>query len=424
MQVRKKTVLTILAAAVCCLSAVQATLAAWKASDSSMHAVSIASLSGRIIEQYEEATDVQAGQVVDKVVNVKNTGTADSVVRMRLEKAWGTGRTPEGALLVDSSYSADNILIECNTEYWYYNEEDGYYYYKGVLQPGETTVQPLFERFSVSKDTGGEYNGLTADILVKMECMQAAGNAISTWEMSFEELGITYTPAQPVNAVTEVHFIGKDDGFAFTPADTDLFTNFKDLLPGETRNQPITVTNSYAHPVEIFLRAEPADQPAAMPETQALMKRTAADTQELIDRLLREYVTAVVTAEDGTVIYSGPVWGNPTAAASNPESMRYDISLGTFSAGQAKNLTVQLMVDPQVDNQYQSLWGNIRWVWSAQGDDETTETPFDPPKTGDDSPDMYLYFGIMLVSGVLLLWLLRSREKEKKEGKRFNSQTK
>lgn len=406
---RKKTILSIALAAICLFSGVQATLAAWRVSDPSIHAISIASLSGRLVEVYTEQDQVFPGQTVEKIVNVKNTGSSDSVIRIKLEKQWGKSRTEDGALIPEEGYDTDNILIDYNTELWYYNEADDYYYYKGVLRPGETTSAALFESFKIANETPAIYNNMTADIVVKLECLQAAAHAISIWDMSFEELGITYVSSNVDEKVTKVDFEGKR--FTFDPNDTDLFANFKNLLPGETRTQIISVKNSASFPAEIFLRAEIVDQFKATPETI-----------ELINRLLKEYVTIVVTEPDGTVVYSGPVWGEPLLDVNNPQSMRYDFSLGNFLKGENKDLTIQLQVNPLVDNEYQSLWGYIKWVWTAQGEDGKVETPI-LPQTGDTS-QMYLYFGIMLVSGFFLLVLIRLKQREDAKNKQFNRKQK
>lgn len=398
---QKKTILTVLTLIVFVFSAAQATLAAWKVSDPSTQSISIARLSGKIVEKYEETTGVEPGQNIEKIVNVQNTGNADSVIRIRLEKMWGKSRTQQGDLIIDDSYSSDYILIEHNTEYWYYNEADNYYYYKGILLPGETTAQPLFEYFTVSKEANGSYNALTADIRVKLECIQAAGNAISIWDMSFEELGIVYGRMRAIPENSKVTFISKNKGFKFESDNSDLFLNFKNLLPGETRTQMISVTNK-SSATEIFLRAEIEDQSKATPKTTAL-----------IEKLLKEYVTIVVTADDGTLVYNGPVWGNLESNNANPDSMRYDFSLGKFASEQTKDLSIQLQVDPKVDNEYQELWGDIRWVWSAQG----KETPIDPPpQTGDDS-EMYFYIVFVFLSGFILAYLLRSKAKDKTDNK-------
>ena len=332
-------------------------------------------------------------------------------MRIKVEKAWGAERDGDGNLTVDSSFSTDNILIDYNTEYWQYDEEDGYFYYKGVLKPGETTAEPLFQEFTIDAlATGPEYAGMTADIWVKMECVQAAFGGPSIWDKSLADLGITYTEPEKEQMVTKVEFQNPANGFVFTPTDEagytvsvqDLFYNFKNLLPGETVSQTITVTNRYSQETEIFLRAEDIGQ------------SLSPEQAELVDKLLREYASIVVTDDTGRVLYDGPIWGNLDGAGSNPGTMKNDISLGKFAVGQTKNLNVQLQIDPEMGNEYQELWGLVRWVWSAQGD-EITETPADPPKTGDTS-NIALFGSIAGVSAAsLIIMLILGRKKRKKE---------
>lgn len=405
---RKKTniILCLAAAAVFAFSTVGTTLAAWKAVDNSDHVINTALVKGQIVEKYNGGEGLYPGNTVEKIVNVINTGTADSIVRVKVEKAWGETRDEDGNLAINEELSTDNILIDYNTEYWTYDKNDGYFYYKGALKPGETTVQPLFKEYKIDKDTGVEYSGMTADILVKMECVQAAYDGVSIWNKTYTELGFTYTESEKPSMVTKVDFVNSTEGFRFTPTDEktnnvsvqDLFYNFKNLLPGETRSQTIEITNRFSEKTEIFLRAEDI--------TQSLSPEHA----ELVTKLLREYATIVVTDDSGKVIYSGPIWGNISGSGSNPDTMKNNISLGVFSAGQTKGLNVQLQIDPQMGNEYADLWGLIRWVWSANGID----TPVKPPQTGDNS-NLWLYGGLMAVSGVMLTAFVVLGHKKKKE---------
>lgn len=93
--------------------------------------------------------------------------------------------------------------------------------------------------------------------------------------------------------------------------------------------------------------------------------------------------------------------------------MKNDISLGTFAAGQTKNLNVQLQIDSEIGNEYQGLLGLVRWVWSAQGD-ETTETPLPPPmQTGDNSNIALFGFVAMVSAASLILMLVFGRKKRR-----------
>ena len=372
---RKNTIFLLLTTALLIFSTIGTTLASFKAGNESAHEIDLAAIKARIIEEYEHQSNVYPGNTVDKVVNVKNTGTSDCVVRVKVEKAWGERRDEDGKLIVDSAYSTDNIQIEYDTTYWVYDPTDGYFYYKGVLKPDETTLAPLFENFKIDETTGNEYKNLEADIVVKMECVQAAANGISVWNKTLTDIGVSaYSPTGSPQITTKVIFASGngDKEFTFDPDTTDLFANFKNLLPGETRSQTIDVKNEFYTKtgVEIFLRAEDINQSFTDPQTL-----------ELVTKLLQEYATIVVTDETGNVVYSGPIWGEPYAAEGNPLSMRYDISLGVFPTGESKKLTIQLQLDPSMGDEYQNLSGLIKWVWSAEN--------IQPP--GDDT---------VIVSGV------------------------
>lgn len=343
------------------------TYASWKTQSETVNTISMASVKGQIVEEYEQGQVVYPNGTVRKTVQVRNTGTVDALPRVKIEKAWGDNRDENGKLLINSELSTDNIEIHYNTEKWLYNENDGYYYYQEVLKPGDTTVS-LFDSFTVNgENTGSEYKNKQADITVNMEMVQAAGGGLSYWGTSFEKLGIVYTQTENAEMITTVDFNSPDAGFSFDVNGGDLFADFKNLVPGESRSQVVEITNQWNRETEIFLRADFVEQIQATDENR-----------ELINRLLHDYAVVVITDDEGTVIYNGPVWGNPDVDSYGTDSMKYPYSLGTFTEGQTKKLHISLSLDPQADNQYKELLGLIKWVFSAQGD-EFTDTPTPEP---------------------------------------------
>lgn len=356
------------------------TYASWQSQGETVNKISMASVKGQIVEEYEQNQTVYPNATVDKKVQVKNTGTVDALPRVKIEKVWGDTRDKDGKLLTDPDLSTDNIEITYNTEKWTYDPSDGYFYYNEVLKPGEIT-DSLFDSFKVNgENTGGEYKNKQADIIVNMELVQAAGNGLTYWDKSFEELGITYKQTSQIEIVTTVSFNNPDDGFSFEVNEGDLFADFKNLVPGESRSQLVTVTNKWNKPAEIFLWADFIDQTQATDETRAL-----------IDKLLKEYATIVITDDSGNVIYSGAVWGSPDVDSEGADSMKYPYSLGIFASSETKNLNINLSLDSQMDNEYRELLGLIKWVFSAYGDEEQipstepTDEPATVPTTESDS---------------------------------------
>ncbi len=385
------------------------TLAEWKIQNNTVNLISMGSVTGRILEKYEQGQIVNPSATVDKVVSVKNTGTIDANVRVKIKKAWGDSRDENDNLIVNADLSTDNIIINYNKKDWYYNETDGYFYYKGILTPNEETPY-LFDSFVLEgSTTDSRYVGKTADIVVSMEIIQAAGNGISYWGMTLEELDVECNYSSGSEKITEIEFLGSESGFNFNTDNGDLFYNFKNLVPGENRSQIVEITNKWYNPVEIFLYADYAEQ-----------KYDSDETLELIEKLLKEYATIVISDENGNVIYSGPVWGNLDKNTTDIGSMKNLKSLGVFKNGETKRLNISLFLDSQMDNRYQDLLGKVKWVLCAQGAEDTeamgiiqNDIPCDSVKTGSEQ-QLYIFVAIMLLS-VLMLIALRYLKIEKKE---------
>ncbi|MGN1279345.1 MAG: TasA family protein [Limosilactobacillus sp.] len=94
--------------------------------------------------------DVYPGQALDKDPIVTNEGNNPCFVRVKVEGLDCLKETGASVIalrhLVDDEY-ADGY----NDAAWTYNEEDGYYYYNEVLNPGDTTPS-LFDQIVIPTD--------------------------------------------------------------------------------------------------------------------------------------------------------------------------------------------------------------------------------------------------------------------------------
>ena len=396
-------------------STVMTTYAAWSVQNDTTNQVSMGSVQVKLLEEYEQGQSLMPGITADKKVWAKNTGELDIVVRMKITKAWGTPG-PNDKFVKDPSLSTDNILIPYNKEHWLYNENDDFYYYKGVLAPGEVTPA-LFEKFTLTLENSNDYRNKHANITVTVECVQAQGGGISIWDMSFEKLGVVYKePTQP-GIVARVNFVSPGAGFSFPDNNGDLFAAFKLLAPGGTRTQAVQVINQWNEPVEIFLWAAVTEQTLAKPEDMAL-----------VNQLLREYSYLTVT-EGAAKLYEGSVWGNPTLDSTGTDSMRYPRSLGVFQPGAGKTLKLDLKLDERMDNKFRDLAGLVDWYFSAAGSngaepttkpgDTTTTTtgipsqPQPPPKTG--SSQVTFWATLAVASGALMIAAIIAMRRETRE---------
>lgn len=337
----------------------------WKMTGNSGNILTMASFQNEIEEEYQVPEHVDPGQTVDKIVNVKNTGTADSRIRVKIRKMFGD-RTQDGNFSEDAALDPEMIQIQCNTNYWK-KMSDGYYYYTEILKAGSKTKEPLFESYTLDKNAGNEYRKKEARIVVTMESAQAQDAVEEIWGVADRELGIT-RPDDYKQETTEVIYLGQRGGFQMTENDTDLFASFKNLTPGCARTQIIELKNKSSEEIQLYLRAEAAGQ-----------KSMDANTAKLVEELLEKYAVIEISGAQGN-IYRGPVSGNLKGSGS---TMKEDIYLGTFKANQQKKIQVKLALSEEMDNKFSKLTGKVRWVFTAKGEDEKTVTSTYAPATGD-----------------------------------------
>lgn len=362
---RKISKIVIGLSAACYLFSSVTAYASWSTSGQADNFLSMGAYKTSIEEEYTQPEHVDPSQEVSKIVNVKNAGTVGTFVRVAIEKQIGDVNE-NNDFVPDETLDPEMILITCDDTVWK-EDSDGFYYYLKELKPGETTEKPLFESFTLSQEAGNAYKKKERRIIVKMESIQAAGNAISMWGKSTKDLGIQYNEAVQESKDTSVTFLGKEKGFDINSNETDLFANFKNLMPGTARTQEIKVTNSSDKEAEISLKAEAVEQ-----------EKMSSEQLALVEQMLNKYATITIQ-NNGSTLYEGPVSGN---SSTGTNMLSTPISLGKFNAGAEKDLTVSLAVSPEMDNQYLELLGKVRWVFTGTGEDDTAVSGI-VPKTGD-----------------------------------------
>lgn len=122
---------------------------------------------------FEDAIDVLPGKNVSKIVQVKNIGVQASWIRISVAKSILLAEGVSGD--VDPSL----VTYDLNTEYWI--EQNGYFYYKEVLEPGETT-KPLFTKVMFSSDMSNMYQYSKAIIKVNAQATQVIHNGSTVFE--------------------------------------------------------------------------------------------------------------------------------------------------------------------------------------------------------------------------------------------------
>ena len=185
-------------------------------------------------------------------------------------------------------------------------------------------------------------------------------------------LAVVFSCALPAFAAdSTIIFKGKDKGFEFKPgseySDTDLFDNFKGVLPGDSLTEEITVTNvsDDSDFIKLYIRAEVADD-----ETNPLSPGVA-DTGETVVSML-DFLSQL-----SMKVWNGDTSAEPIYDASPDELDGFadSVYLATLRKDETLTLNVQLDVPDDLDNKYQFRTGEVTWVFSAELFDDPTPPP-------------------------------------------------
>ena len=207
-------------------------------------------------------------------------------------------------------------------------------------------------------------------------------------------LALLMACAMPAFAETgNVTYSGDAGDVIFAPGSehspTDLFPNFKDVMPGDCITQEITVKNDASNrvKVKIYLRALGAHE----------------ESKEFLSKL-RLWVEK---SDENTMAYMFDATADQTAQLSDW------VCLGTLYSGGEVNLKVVLDVPVELDNAYQQQIGYLDWEFMVE-EHEAEPTDPEPPKTGDDAKPL-LWIGLMIVSLCALIVLIIGRKRDKKQ---------
>lgn len=197
---------------------------------------------------------------------------------------------------------------------------------------------------------------------------------------------------QPVAAQGgDVTYTGDSGSFIFAPGSdhspTDLFPNLKNLMPGDSVTQSITVKNNASNQVKvkIYLKAESIHPEGA-------------------DFLSQLHLTVAKNYGLGDYMFD--------ANADQTAQLTDWVLLGTLYSGGEVDLQVTLQVPKELGNEYQDAVGAIDWTFKVE---EFPVEPSDPvtPETADPAQLWLLYtgFGVSAVALLVLLPLYCKRRK-------------
>ena len=181
-----------------------------------------------------------------------------------------------------------------------------------------------------------------------------------------------------------VTYVGGAEKFIFLPgseySDTDLFDNFKNVMPGDTLSETITVQNKSLNRVRIYLKAEGCSD----------------EDREFLNQLKLN-----VKSSKGDIF---------DAQADETAQLTDWVSLGVFRRKGEANLNVTLTVPIELDSKYMNRIGTVVWSFAVEVIDDDTN-----PETGDwfDATVWICCAAAVLTAGVVVLILSKKRARAK-----------
>ena len=201
-------------------------------------------------------------------------------------------------------------------------------------------------------------------------------------------LCVCFNAATVFAADGNVAYSGDAGEFIFAPGSeyspTDLFANFKDVMPGDTLSQPIVIKNDASKEVKIkvYLRSLGAHE-----SSEEFLSQLQLRVEKVTD----------------TVMFD--------AAADQSAQLTEWTCLGTLYSGGIVELNVLLDVPTSLDNENKNLVGYLDWEFMIEELPAEDTDPL-PPPTGDEA-QIGLYLILCLVSACLILLLLAGRRKKR-----------
>ena len=164
-------------------------------------------------------------------------------------------------------------------------------------------------------------------------------------------------------ASPDITFNGFSKGFDLQPGSeytkTDLFGNFKNVMPGDTVTETITFTNSATDCdfVNLYMRAEAHDETANPLSSKVAEKETVATMTDFLSGLSMK-------VWNGTeLIYD--------SSPDEPDGLKSNKFLGTFRTGETATLKVELTVPIDLDNEYANRLGEVDWIFHVEAYNES-----------------------------------------------------
>lgn len=204
----------------------------------------------------------------------------------------------------------------------------------------------------------------------------------------------------PVTAFAAESAVRFENGklIAFEPGsiytDSDLFDNFKGLMPGDTRTEKVTIQNRSADCdyIKVYLRAVLNDE-AGNPVSEKVLEELRKDerrgeSSEL--SYMYDFLSQLsMTVKNGTKeIYN--------ASLDQSGNLTENVYVGTLRKDESLQLDLELNVPIELSSEYANRVGEVDWVFVVEGFDDPV-----PPSQDNNGAASGTGTGILIQTGQL-----------------------
>lgn len=274
---------------------------------------------------YVDNKQVLPGTQISKIPRVENLGN-DCYIRVKLT-------------FKDITELDDSNLFGI-TDDWV--KIDGYYYYKNILKTHDKV--DVFKGLSIPEDFSELNAGQKFELTVDVDAIQSKNftpdfNSSQPWgsvEILLCEKEGTYNISsfkQSDNQKLEIVYEG-DSSKLITNKD-DFFTNFPVILPGDTYNESIKISNTDNRDINLYFRTE------------------ILEDKDILNKIQLK-ITTTINGETKT-IYEGSL-------NSNIENQL----LGIIKKNGTNTFDFTISVPPELNNKYSLLEGKVKWIFSTE----------------------------------------------------------
>lgn len=276
-----------------------------------------------------------------------------------------------------------------------------YYYYTKPLKKGESV--DFFTGVSVPFFWTEDYSGQKLRIGIQADAIQAANfhpdfQEMSPWGNQIVEKCIHETNGKTDCKLEDVELSVKFHGDAqkLLAVPADFFWNFGAILPGDTKKDEISISNTDKNAVEIFFRTEIQNQ--------------TKEQKELLEKL------ALTVSMNGKKFYTGNL---------KSSSLERSVLLGKFEPQTEGKLTFSITAPPNLKNSYALRDASVNWIFTVNKKDGVfTDSPLSPDgsenkrysaenstpvKTGDNTP-VFIMIVLLIFSSILGIAYLKLKK--------------